>query len=198
MRRASISSIPFRSIRSLMLVGAIALGGLAAACSDDAEPEATATPSSTVAADATQASVGTADASLAAYSALVEDVTGAFPDITLIEDTGAFEVGGLAGEGRRVLVFGTAAELPSFVEIEQTLRGILEADGWAEDMQHAADGTSATLSVWEKGEDRAILGAGVSLKDPSACPADQLIVECIELIEPSEVNVQGSITVASR
>ncbi len=123
------SQTPLRSVRAFALVGAIALAGLAVACSDDEEPDAPTSPTSTATAssDATQAPSGTA--SLVAYSALVEDVTAAFPDVTLIEDTGAFEVGGLVGDGRRVLVFGTAADLSSFVEVEQTLRGILEGDG---------------------------------------------------------------------
>ena len=195
MRSASVS---FRPLRPFMLAGAIALVGLAVACGDDEEPGATATPATTAAVDATQASPGTDTACLEAYSALVEDVTGAFPDVTLIEDTGAFEVGGLVGDGRRVLVFGTAADLPSFVEIEQTLRGILEADGWTEDIQYAADGPSATISVWTKGEDMAVLAAGVSPQDPGACPAGQIIGECLDSLDPSAINVQGSISVANR
>lgn len=204
------------SIRSLAVVGAIALAGLGVACSDDegsedaTETTATATATQegaatetateaateTATADATQAPQG--EDSLEAYSGLVEQVTAEFPDVTLIEDTGSFEVGGVAGDGRRVLVFGTAAELPSFVEIEQTLRGILEEDGWTEDTSLAADGPASTLSVWNKGDDTAILGAGLSPQDPSACPADQIIGECLESLEPSEINVQGSITVADR
>jgi hypothetical protein len=208
----------FGSIRSFAVVGAIAFASLGVACSDDEGSEdatdttATATATATAAApregtgtetatgtqtgDATQAPQG--EDSLEAYSRLVEQVTAEFPDVTLIEDTGSFEVGGVAGDGRRVLVFGTAAELPSFVEIEQTLRGILEEDGWTEDTQLAADGPTGTMSVWRKGDDTAILGAGVSPQDPSACPADQVIGECLESLEPSEINVQGSIAVADR
>ncbi len=187
-------------MRALVSVAVIGLASLAVACSDDEKSEATLTPTATIAVDATQASPGSADESLAAYSALVEDVTAAFPDVTLIEDTGAFEVGGgaLVGDGRRVLVFGTAAELPTFVEIQQTLRGILEADGWAEDTQYAADGPTGTMSVWTKGEDMAVLAAGVSPQDPSACPADQIISACLEELDPTTVNVQGSISVAYR
>lgn len=200
----------FGSIRSLAVVGAITLASLGVACSDEGDEGASgdATPTATTSAtesgtatgeatgDATQAPQG--DASLEAYSALVEQVTAEFPDVTLIEDTGSFEVGGVAGDGRRVLVFGTAADLPSFVEIEETLRGILVEDGWTEDTQLAADGPTGTLSVWNKGDDTAVLGAGVSPQDPSACPADQIIGECLESLEPSEINVQGSITVADR
>ena len=200
------------SIRSLAVVGAIALAGLGVACSDDeasddaADSTATATTTATATQEGTATGTATGDAtqapqgedSLEAYSSLVEQVTAEFPDVTLIEDTGSFEVGGVAGDGRCVLVFGSAAELPSFVEIEQTLRGILEEDGWTEDTSLAADGPAATLSVWNKGEDTAVLGAGASPQDPSACPADQIIGECLESLEPSEINVQGSITVADR
>lgn len=193
------------SIRSLAIVSAMAFASIGVACSDETDSEggdapATATvavtETRTAAGDATQAPQG--DDSVAAYSDLVEQVTAEFPDVTLIEDTGSFEVGGVVGDGRRVLVFGTAADLPSFVEIEQALRGILEADGWTEDTQLAADDPTGTLSVWNKGDDTAILGAGVSPQDPSACPADQIIGECLESLEPSEINVQGSITVADR
>lgn len=194
-----------RSFRAVAIAGAMLLAGFAVACSDEeaAAPSgagmATATSTATTAGgtvDATQAPAD--DATLAAYSALVEDVTAAFPDVTLIEDNGSFAVGDFVGDGRRVLVFGSAAELPAFIEIEQTLRGILEADGWSEDTSHAADGPAATVSVWEKGEDRVVLAAGVSPQDPSACPADQIIGECLDSLEPSEINVQGSITVANR
>jgi len=190
----------FRSMRVLVTVAAIGLASLVMACSDDAESDSVSDPTATAVVDATQASPGSADESLAAYSALVEGVTAAFPEVTLIEDTGTFEVGGgaLVGDGRRVLVFGKAAELPTFVEIQQTLRGILEADGWAEDTQYAADGPTGTMSVWTKGEDVAVLAAGVSPQDPSACPADQIIGECLESLDPATVNVQGSISVAFR
>ncbi|MCB9484403.1 MAG: hypothetical protein H6675_10410 [Dehalococcoidia bacterium] len=200
-------SASFRSLRTLFAIGALALAGSAVACSDDegdtgADATTTATATTTVDAtgapstDATQAPAS--DATLEAYSALVQDVTEAFPEVTLIEDNGSFSVSDFVGDGRRVLVFGTAAELPTFVEIQQTLRGILEADGWTEDPAYAADGPTATLSVWEKGEDRAVLAAGVSPADPSACPADQIIGECLDSLDPSEIHVQGSITVADR
>jgi len=196
----------FRSMRALVAVAAMGLASLATACSDDAESEdagmatRTASPTSSAPVDATQASPGSSEESLAAYSALVEDVTAAFPEVALIEDTGAFEVGGgaLVGDGRRVLVFGTAADLPTFVEIQQTLRGILEADGWIEDTQYAADGPTGTLSVWTKGEDMAVLAAGVAPQDPSVCPADQIIGACLEGLDPATINVQGSISVAYR
>ena len=199
-----MSSARFRSIRTFVAIGAIALAGFAIACSDDeadAGPDVTATATATAgtgtpATDATQTPAD--DATLEAYSTLVQDVAEAFPDVTLIEDNGSFSVGDFVGDGRRVLVFGSAAELPSFIEIQQTLRGILEADGWTEDQAHAADGPTATVSVWEKGEDRVVLAAGVSPQDPSACPADQIIGECLDSLEPSEINVQGSITVANR
>src|SRR5690606_21891976 len=127
-----------RSFRSLIAVGAIAIASLGVACSDDGEgdDESTTTPTATVTATTTAEATSTAattpatttpatdatqavpadDPSLEAYSALVEDVTAAFPDVTLIEDTGSYAVGDLVGDGRRVLVFGSAAELPSFVE----------------------------------------------------------------------------------
>lgn len=216
MQFASLHSLrTHRSVRVLLVAGVIALGGLAVACEGDEEPDGsdasptatatattsptgTATSEGTMVPDATQASVGEADASLEAYSGLVEQVTAAFPDVTLIEDTGAFEVGDLVGDGRRVLVFGTAAGLPTFIEIEQTLRGVLEDDGWTEDTAYAADAPASTLSVWRKGEDTAVLAAGTSPQDPSACPADQIIGECLDSLEPSEINVQGSISVALR
>lgn len=200
----------FGAVRSVVLAGVLALAALGMACNGDddtdasptvtatATSEATSTATGTAPSDATPASPGEADASLEAYSAIVEDVTAAFPGVTLIEDTGSFEVRSLVGEGRRVLLYGTAAELPTFGEIQQTLRGILEGDGWVEDFQYAADGPTGTLSVWMKGEDIAILSAGVSPQDPSACPPDQIIWECLESLDPSEIDVQGSISVAFR
>jgi len=205
-----------RPFRSLIVVGAIAIAALGVACSDDARPDAdptegtttaTATASTTAEAtstattapgvDPTQA-VPEDDASLEAYSALVEDVAAAFPDVTLIEDTGSYAVGDLVGDGRRVLVFGSAADLPTFVEVQQTLRGILEDDGWTEDIAYAADGPTGTLSVWTKGDDTAVVSAGVAPRDPSACPPDQVISACLSELDPADLDVQGSISVAIR
>ncbi len=54
------------------------------------------------------------------------------------------------------------------------------------------------MSVWAKGEDTAVLAAGVTPQDPGACPADQVISECLEGLDPATINVQGSISVVGR
>jgi len=95
-------------------------------------------------------------------------------------------------------VTGTSAELPHFVEIARTLGGLLANAGWSEDPNRAADGPTGTLSVYERGDEMAVVSAGSSPVDPSACRPDEVISDCFERLAPSEITVQGSIIVAAR
>ncbi len=124
-------------------------------------------------------------------------VQAAFPGATLIEDVTAFEAGGgsLVAQGCRVMVVGDADELPPFVEVAQALRTAMEAYGWVEDTQYQADGPTGTQTVYQKGEEMALVAAGVAPKDPSVCPSDQIIGECLDSLEPDEIQVTGAVVV---
>lgn len=122
-------------------------------------------------------------------------VRASFPGMTPMLDATAFEADGQTSEGCRVLVVGNADELPSFIDVAGALRTALEGDGW-EATDYVADGPAATQMLYTKGDQQALIAAGVSPKDPSACPADQLIGDCLDSLEADEILVQGSVIVA--
>ncbi len=196
-------------LRRTALVAALTASVLFVACGDsedgDSTPTATATATATTTPTATETASptgtttggGAADApnnvDQAACDPIAALVTSVFPDHEQIRDATAFEIGSEVGQGCRVLVAGDGDQLPTFVEVAQELRSALEAEGWTEDPQFAADGPTGTLSLFEKDGEQAVVAAGVSTKDPSACPANQVISECLEGLEADEILVQGSI-----
>ena len=187
--------IAFRVRRAGLALAVVAASLALVACGDsDEDPTPTVTPTPT----ATQVTGGgAADAptnvDATACDGLEPLVAGAFSDVEVHRDVTAFEAGGTPGQGCRVMVLGDGDDLPTFVEVSQALRAALEADGWQEDIQFAADGPTGTQTVYTKGEQQVLVAAGVSPTDPSACPSDQVISECLEGLEPDEVLVQGSL-----
>ncbi len=172
--------------RALILVAVTVTAVASVACSDDS--------AQTV--DDSQSMNGVATTSTSC-SEVAEAMAGTFPDFTLIEDEGRYSVGGEGGSGCRTLVVASAAELPSFVEVAQTLGALLTDAGWVEDAGRAADGPTGTITGFERAGELAIVAAGASPRDPSACASDEVISSCFERLDPSEIEIQGSITVAN-
>lgn len=156
-------------------------------------PEPTQTTEATATAEPTSDAPNEVDT--AACEGVSQLVAAAFPGATLIEDTTAFELAGDVSDGCRVMVRGTAAELPTFLEVQDTLREAMESDGWVENIQYQADGPTGTATVYEKDGEMALVISGISPEDPDACPADQIIGECLERLEPEELIVQGEVVV---
>jgi len=200
--------------RAALCLGIVAASFTLIACSDEAPADdlsSTATASSTGTASVTSTASPTAtevtggsggdaphDVDSAACDEFAPAVQAAFPDVSLIQEATAYEAGGgaLVGEGCRIMVRGSADELPTFTEIATTLRGVLLAEGWTEDTQYAADGPAGTMSVFVNAADGiAVLAAGVSPNDPTACPPDQIIGECLDSLEPTAITVQGEIVI---
>lgn len=159
-------------IRSAVTAGAILALSLAAACADESTDDTTAEPGSPTPTASAAVETG------AVCGEVAEAMAGAFPEMTLIEDEGRYSVGGEEGSGCRTLVEGTAEELSSFVEVSQTLRALLEDAGWTEDINRAADGPTGTLAVFERDGEMAVLAAGASPSDPSACGPDEVVSAC--------------------
>jgi len=185
--------------RVALLGGAVVIAFAAMACGDDSEPVInTGEPAATTA----PVTGGGGDAAhgvdMTRCEGVEQSVRALFPDASLIVDATAFEAGGGAvlKQGCRVLVVGDSDEMPSFVELASELRAVLEGDGWVEDAQYAADGPAATVSVFERGEELALVAASVQPKDATACAADQVIGDCLESLEVDEILVQGEIVVA--
>jgi hypothetical protein len=171
-------------VRSLLLASAAALTLLLLACTGGDEPAAAAPGSVPEASDS--------------CSEVAQAMAGMFPEGNLVEDIGRYSVGDVAGEGCRTLVFGDADEMPSFVEVAQTLAAFLVDAGWQEDAAFAADGPTGTVSGFTRGDELAVVAAGVAPSDHAACGADEIIGDCLARLAPSEVTVQGSIIVSAR
>ncbi|MQC47786.1 MAG: hypothetical protein DWG77_01695 [Chloroflexi bacterium] len=176
----------FSRARPLILVAVAALAAVLIACSD-AEDETMADSQSS----------GQVVAVLASCSEVAQAMAGAFPEFTLIEDEGRYSLGGEEGSGCRTLVAGSAAELPSFVEIAQALGALMTDARWVEDSSRMADRPTGTIAVYGRGTELAVVAAGASPKDPTACGADEVISACFERLEPAEIEIQGSVTVVN-
>lgn len=136
------------------------------------------------------------DVDRAACDDLAPDVRAAFPDAPLIEDVSGYSVGdgSVVGQGCRILLVGTQDQMPEYADLVAGLRAVLEANGWIEDPQLAADGPGATMSVYTDASGRlAVFAASMGPRDPSACPTDQPIASCLEALAPQEVTVQAGI-----
>ncbi|MDA1010771.1 MAG: hypothetical protein O2888_04785, partial [Chloroflexi bacterium] len=59
-----------------------------------------------------------------------------------------------------------------------------------------AHGPTGIISVYERDGEMAVVAASASPADPSACGADEVISACSERLDPGQIEVQGSITVA--
>lgn len=185
-------TLTIRLRSTALALSVVAASLLLLACSQaDPTTTPTATPTSTVTGG--DGADAPSNVDLEACDGIEPLVASAFPGMALLRDATAFETGAEVGQGCRVLVMGDADELPTFTEVAQALQGALEADGWVADPQYAADGPTGTQSVYEKGEDAVVVAAGVAPKDPTACPSDQIIGDCLESLEPQEILVQGSI-----
>lgn len=193
-----MSRLDFR--RAALALGVLAAAFALIACSDSEEDEGTPTTTATAGATTAATDVPTGDAPHNVDGAACDEIVAQVPPAVgggaLIVDSTGYSAGGgaLTGEGCRLMMRGTAAEMPSYTEVALALRGVLEANGWAETPQYQADGPTSTMSVFgNEAGDVAVLAAGVSPADPTACPQDQVISECLEALDPAELIVQGEI-----
>ena len=187
--------------RVALLGGAVVIAFAAMACGDDSEPVInTGEPAAATAPVTGGGGDAAHDVDMTRCESVEQSVRALFPDASLIVDATAFEAdgGAILKQGCRVLVVGDSDEMSSFLELASELRAVLTGDGWVEDSQYAADGptATATVAVFERGEELALVAASVQPKDATACAADQIIGDCLESLEADEILVQGAIVVA--
>jgi hypothetical protein len=85
-------------------------------------------------------------------------------------------VGGTEGTGCQVMATGTGMEFD--MAMFDILRGMLESEGWQEDMQRGGGGPTGLLTGFRRGAGLCMLVVGWEPSDDANCPDDQPIVAC--------------------
>lgn len=102
---------------------------------------------------------------------------------------------GASGTGCRFEVAGSGEDFDHYVAVARSLRDVLSAEGWDEDINFAADSPVATLSGFHRGDAIALVEAGVSAPGVE-CPDDVPIGVCFEDLSPSRMRIEASVTLA--
>lgn len=100
---------------------------------------------------------------------------------------------GARGTGCRLEVSGSGEDFEHYVAVASSLRDVLTANGWDEDINFAADGPVATLSGFRRGNEIALVEAGVSTPGIE-CPDDVPISACFEDLLPSQMRIEAKVT----
>lgn len=100
---------------------------------------------------------------------------------------------GARGTGCRLEVSGSGEDFEHYVAVAGSLRAVLTANGWEEDMNSAADSPMATLSGFRRGNEIALVEAGVSAPGIE-CPDDVPISACFEDLSPSQMCIEARVT----
>ncbi len=108
--------------------------------------------------------------------AAVQDALGAAG--VLSEEPFIDPLTGLGGTGRQVTISGTGVDFASFVAVADTLRQVLEAQGWAEDVSYQADGPTGTAFGYRLDAALALVNVGWEPAPGADCPEDQPISDC--------------------
>ena len=82
---------------------------------------------------------------------------------------------GQAGTGCQTTAAGAGWD---FVAVNKSLRAMLTAQGWQEDMMHAADGPAGTASGFRQGDGLCLLTVEWKPSPDANCPSDKPISDC--------------------
>jgi len=100
--------------------------------------------------------------------------------IEILEVEAPFQdyISGKAGSGCQAMATGTGLDFENLVVVADTLRGILEAQRWQEDVMYAADGPASTATGFRKANGVCLLSVGWEPSEDADCPPDQPISAC--------------------
>jgi hypothetical protein len=96
-------------------------------------------------------------------------------ETSLVEAPFQDYVTGQAGTGCQAAVTGAGWD---FVAVTQSLRAMLTAQGWQEDMMHAADGPTGTAVGFRQGDGLCLLSVEWKPSPDANCPSDKPISDC--------------------
>jgi hypothetical protein len=105
-------------------------------------------------------------------------------DFTVEEADFANEISGLHGTACTVTATGTGEDFGNFVDVAQSIRDILTAEGWTENSSYLADGPTGTATGYELDNKLALVSVDWQPAEGVECPDDQPISACE--VEPSE------------
>jgi hypothetical protein len=94
------------------------------------------------------------------------------------------EIASRQGTACALTALGTGEDFGNFLDVAQTLRDVLEAEGWSENQAYLADGPTGTAFGYEKDGQFAIGHVDWMPSEDAECPDDQPISACE--LEPSQ------------
>jgi hypothetical protein len=87
-------------------------------------------------------------------------------------------IGGKSGIGCQATATGSGLDFENFPSVAQDLKGMLDSQGWQEEISYAADGPTGTASGFRKGDGLCLLNVGWKPSEDAECPTDQPISAC--------------------
>jgi putative hemolysin len=110
----------------------------------------------------------------------VADAVGKTLGVSVATGPAAFEdyVGGEKGTGCQATATGTGKDYASVPTVAGSLKEMLAARGWEQDMSDHADGPTGTAAGFHKGNRLCLLRVGWEPAPDANCPTDQPISAC--------------------
>jgi hypothetical protein len=105
-------------------------------------------------------------------------------DLTTGQAPFVSEITDLHGTACTITATGTGEDFGNFVDVAQSIRDILTAEGWTENITYLADGPTGTASGYELDNKLALVRVGWEPSDDADCPDDEPISNCE--LEPSQ------------
>jgi hypothetical protein len=87
-------------------------------------------------------------------------------------------ISGQTGTGCQAMAIGTGLDFENLVVVAESLREMLEGQGWQEDMMYAADGPASTATGFRKANGVCLLSVSWEPSEDAECPPDQPISAC--------------------
>jgi hypothetical protein len=88
------------------------------------------------------------------------------------------------GQACLITATGTGEDFGNFLDVAQSLRGVLEAEGWTENPAYVADSPTGTAFAYESGNQLAFVSVDWQPSEDAECPENQPISACE--LEPSQ------------
>ena len=87
-------------------------------------------------------------------------------------------IGGKTGAGCQTTATGTGLDFNDFWSVAEDLKGMLEAQGWQEEISYMADGPTGTGGGFRKDNGLCLLMVGWEPSEDADCPTDKPIGLC--------------------
>jgi hypothetical protein len=99
-------------------------------------------------------------------------------EVTTAEAPFQDDISGKTGTGCQTMATGTGLDFEDYWSVAEDLKGMLEAQGWQEDIRYMADGPTGTGSGFRKDNGLCLLTLGWEPSEDANCPSDEPIGLC--------------------